>query len=213
MYVRDWMTEQLEIAHPDDDVALVRRRLHDRRIRQMPVVAEGRLVGIITDRDLRSERDPAARVVAVMTPDPATVGPGTPIEDAAVLLRARKIGALPVVEAGALVGIVSESDLLRAFVELTRIVEPTTLVEFECEDGIRGAQRARGLLERRGGQVVWMRAAADPDGRLHVGLRVRVPIGHAPEQILEEAGFRVSACVSGRTVEKAPLGEAGCAAT
>jgi acetoin utilization protein AcuB len=212
MHVRDWMTEQLEVAHPDDDVTSVRRRLHERRIRQMPVVSGERLVGIITDRDLRSERDPAARVAAVMTPDPATTSPGMPIEDAAVLLRARKIGALPVIEDGALVGIVSESDLLRAFVELTRIVEPTTLVEFECDDGIPGAQRARGILERRGGQVVWMRAAAEPDGRLHVGLRVRASIGYAPEQILEEAGFRVSACVTGRTAEKPPLGEAVCAA-
>jgi acetoin utilization protein AcuB len=209
MQVRDWMTGQVEVVHPEDDVVSVRARLHDKAVRQFPVMAAGELVGIITDRDLRAERDPTVKVKALMTRDPVTTTPEMPIEDAALLLKACKVGALPVVERGALCGIVSDSDLLQALVELTRILEPTTLIELECEDGIRGAQRARSVLEHHGARVIWMRTAAGSDGRLHLALRVRSATGHAPEQILEEAGFRVSLCVVGRTGTAAALGDGG----
>jgi acetoin utilization protein AcuB len=191
------MTTPVEVAHPDDDVESVRARLRTRRVRQLPVVVGGTLVGIITDRDLRGARDPAATVSSLMTPGPLTTTPGTLIEDAASVLRTHKIGALPVIEHGAVVGIVSESDLLDALVELTRITEPTTLLQIECDDGLREMERARSMLERRGASVLWMRSACEPDGRVHVALRVRSPLGFAPEQVLEEGGFRVSLCVTG----------------
>lgn len=199
MLVRNWMSEQLEVVRPGDDVAAVRARFGERRVRQFPVVADGKLVGIITDRDVRAARDPTAKVETVMTADPVTTTPSTPVEDAAALLRRHKVGALPVTEGGALVGIISESDLLQALIELTGILEPTTLIELDCEKGMPAVQRVRTLLERKGGQVPWMSAVADAGGRVRLALRVRMPVGHAPEQILEEAGFPVLSCVTGRT--------------
>jgi acetoin utilization protein AcuB len=206
MQIRDWMTEQVEVAHPDDDVASVRVRLDRRRIRQLPVVVGGMVVGIITDRDVRATRDPAARVSTVMTSDPITTSPSARIEDAASILRQCKIGALPVVERGALVGIVSESDLLEALIEFARVLEPTTLLEVECDDGLHETQRVRSVLERHGVEVLWMRTACEPDGRVHLALRVRSPLGHVPEQVLEEAGFRVSACIAGARQATQPNG-------
>jgi acetoin utilization protein AcuB len=170
-------------------------------------MAAGKLLGIITDRDLRSEADPGAKVKALMTRDPVTTTPEMPIEDAALLLKTCKVGALPVVERGALCGIISESDLLQALVELTGILEPTTLLEFECDDGVRGVKRARSVLERHGVRVIWMRTTAGGDGRLHLAFRVRSATGQAPEQILEEAGFRVSLCVMRRAGRGAALGD------
>src|SRR5207244_9622795 len=129
---------------------------------------------------------------------PLTTTPEAFIEDAASLLRERKMGALPVIERGRLVGIISESDLLDALVELTRVVEPTTLLEVECDDGIREMERVRSTLARRGVRVLWIRTISEPNGRMHAALRVRAPLGCAPEQVLEEAGFRISLCVTGR---------------
>jgi acetoin utilization protein AcuB len=198
MQVRDWMTTSVEVVRPDDDVESARALMRARRVRQLPVVSGGTIVGIITDRDLRgAAHDAAAKVSSLMTPGPLTTTPGTLIEDAASVLRMHKIGALPVVEHGRMVGIVSESDLLDALVELTRIAEPTTLLQIECDDGIREMERARRMLERRGANVLWMRSACETDGRVHVTLRVRSPLGFAPEQALEESGFRVSLCVTG----------------
>jgi acetoin utilization protein AcuB len=100
-----------------------------RRIRHLPVVdAGGRLVGIVTDRDLRQvpfhpgnagpARPASLPVERVMTAAVMTVRPDTEILDAARIMHEQKIGALPVVEHGRVVGILTEIDLLRALVDL-----------------------------------------------------------------------------------------------
>lgn len=105
--------------------------LHRRNIRELPVVDNGRLIGIVTDRDLReiapsypifrSEQEIRSymenlKVAAAMTVDPIVVRPETPIVEAAKLLKTYRIGSLPVVEDGKLVGIISVTDLLKLFI-------------------------------------------------------------------------------------------------
>ncbi len=99
-----------------------------KRIRHLPVLEDGRLVGLVTQRDLflagvssvlsfrrQSEREwlGRIRVREVMTTDLVTVPPETDIEDAVALMIEHKIGCLPVVAAGKLVGLLSETDCLR----------------------------------------------------------------------------------------------------
>lgn len=195
MMIRDCMTTTVETVRPDDDVATVRERLRRRNIRQLPVVAADRVIGIVTDRDVRGVVDAGVIVEAIMTPAPATTTPHTPIEIAAAELRRRKIGALPVLDGDVLVGIVSESDLLGALVDLCARLDPTTVLEIECADDPAAATRARQLLERHGGAVAWLTAVRTHGGRERVALRVRMPPGRLPEQLLEEAGFTVVSCV------------------
>jgi acetoin utilization protein AcuB len=114
-----------------DAAALMRQE----RIRHLPVVEDGGgLVGIVTDRDLRQVLfDPAIlggaappgapeelRVREIMTWGVITVRPGSDVREAAYLMRERKIGALPVVDGGRLVGILTEDDVLRAVQEFLR---------------------------------------------------------------------------------------------
>ena len=84
------------------------------------MVDDGKLVGIITDRDIRANLNPleALEVGKVMTTKVITVTPHTSVWDAARLLSERRVGALPVVDEGGLVGIVSTTDLLKACSEL-----------------------------------------------------------------------------------------------
>jgi acetoin utilization protein AcuB len=101
--------------------------------RRLPVVDRGRLVGIITDRDLRRAANSPfvvreqwydnfildhIEVGSCMTPNPLTTEPAVPIADAARLMRNHKIGGLPVVTDGQLVGIITETDLLDFLIEL-----------------------------------------------------------------------------------------------
>jgi acetoin utilization protein AcuB len=101
-------------------------------IRELPVVESGRLIGIVTDRDLRQVapsyplfRDEEeiryysqnVKVASAMTPDPLTVSPETPLVEAAKLLRTYRINSLPVVDDARLVGIVSVTDFLKLFIE------------------------------------------------------------------------------------------------
>jgi acetoin utilization protein AcuB len=122
---------------PRDSANRARVLMEQHRVNQLPVLHGPQLVGIVTDRDLRDAfpslaetADPARRrppkgaepsaipVEDVMTHDVLTVEPDTPLDDAARLLRRERIGALPVVSAGRVVGIVTRSDLLEALEQL-----------------------------------------------------------------------------------------------
>ena len=133
--VAGWMHPKVHTAHPHDSIARAREGCERHRVNQLPVVADGALVGIITDRDLRdafpsiaeealhpaaAHRETAAvRVEDVMTANVLTIGPTDSVARAATLMRKERIGALPVVDGTTLVGILTRSDLLNALIALT----------------------------------------------------------------------------------------------
>ena len=129
MLVREWMAKDPLTAGPTTSIKIAWKLIQERRIRHLPVVDEGRLVGIVTDRDLRRVLPSPATsleihelhylldkitVSEVMTKDVITTAPFTAIPDAARTLLRNRIGALPVVEGGMLVGILSQTDVLEA---------------------------------------------------------------------------------------------------
>jgi len=118
------------VVEPKAPLREVCRLMAEHRIRHVPVISADGLVGVISDRDVREALpspigpDGAAEYAAamdhiavwkVMAEQVITVTPRTPLAQAAHLLADRKIGCLPVIEAGRLVGIVTETDVLRAF--------------------------------------------------------------------------------------------------
>ncbi len=117
--VARWMSSSPVVATPDEKLSTIQTRMHEGNFRCAPVLDGGRLVGIITDRDVRSHMGRADEVEAklAMTENPVTVAPTTPLHAAARLLFERKIDALPVLEDGQLVGVMTTSDVLRAFLE------------------------------------------------------------------------------------------------
>ncbi len=123
--VRDVMTRRLVTIGPKASCTEARRLMDEHRIRHLPIVAGGRLIGMVSDRDVRSaaSRSPAPVAGEFMTLGPATVTSETRIEHAARLMLDARFGSLPVVDGGALIGIVTYTDLLRAFV---RIIETAT---------------------------------------------------------------------------------------
>ncbi len=132
MRVRELMTGALITVPPDTPVLDARHLMVQRRIRHLLVTSEsGELLGIVTDRDIRLNLPSQATSLSVwelnhlltrltvgkvMTQSVITVGPDREARDAAQLMLDHTIGALPVVDGGRLVGIVTETDLLRAFV-------------------------------------------------------------------------------------------------
>lgn len=120
MMVRDVMSRALVTIDPWTSCDEARGLMEVRRIRHLPVVAGGRLLGMVSDRDVRSAASLAAGTVAgqIMTPNPVTVTPETRVEHAARLMLAARFGSLPVMHGNALAGIVTYTDLLRVLVQM-----------------------------------------------------------------------------------------------
>lgn len=132
MKVRDLMTATPITTGPDTPVIEARQLMLGKRIRHLLITDGPKLAGIVTDRDIRLNLPSPATslsvwevnyllarltVGSVMTKALVTVSPDRDCRDAAVLMLDHQIGALPVVDGGQLVGIITETDLLRAFVK------------------------------------------------------------------------------------------------
>ena len=131
--VRDLMTERVYTLKAKDDLETLYDLMDSRRVRHVPILdSEGELVGLVTDRDLSRtalgaveelplsvERDilRRRRIRDIMVSEPDTIEPDAPLSEAAAMLLENKVGCLPVVEGLHLVGIITEADFVRDFVE------------------------------------------------------------------------------------------------
>jgi acetoin utilization protein AcuB len=194
MLVRDRMSRKVIGIERQRPTAEARALMQKHDIRQLPVIHQERLVGIVTDRDLRSAPASAETVADVMTPKPAVIGPNAPVDEAARLLRAHKIGALPVVENGKLIGILAGSDVLDAFVDLSGVAEPTYHVILTAADVPDAERQIRRVIEQERGELKWLhRDKRQRPPQLHLRLKARRIDDIVTE--LEAAGFEVCGVV------------------
>lgn len=159
MFVAQWMTPAPKSVGSAVPVMEAMQLLRRGGYRRLPVVEGGRVVGIVTDRDLK-EATPAATntlsvyelnyllsklsVREVMTSPVVTVAQDDPVEQASLLMAHHKISGLPVVADGALVGILTISDLLRAFVAMLGLQDGGVRVTVRLPDEPGVLARAAG---------------------------------------------------------------------
>lgn len=134
MKVKELMTQKVMTVSPEDKLDQVFFLFNFENIRHVPVVEGGKLVGILSDRDLKKVLGPAKKfldrpdgssilistrkVRTIMKRGVFTIGPDERAADAAAIMAKKKIGALPVVQKEKLVGIITATDILKAFVKL-----------------------------------------------------------------------------------------------
>lgn len=133
MYVRSRMTVNPFTIAPDTMIADALELMREKNINRVPVVKDGKLVGIVTERKVMEVSPSSAtslsvfevsyllsktKVEQVMTKKVVTVSPDDLLEVAALKLRDNNIGGLPVVENGRVVGIITESNIFDAFIEI-----------------------------------------------------------------------------------------------
>jgi len=154
-----WMSRPPASVKPLDTIQHAREIMENRRINQLPVVVRQQIVGLITDRDLRdafpsvfADRksttnlpDPGKITVEeVMTPNVVTIDAAETIEKAVRMMIRERFGSVPVVDGDHLVGILTRSDILRAFVTLCESMKPTALPEpSEHPESKQSKERAR----------------------------------------------------------------------
>ncbi|MGD9503939.1 MAG: CBS and ACT domain-containing protein [Syntrophobacteraceae bacterium] len=159
MFIDKSMTRKVIAVHPETSILEARDIMVDRRIRHIPVVDEDNtLLGIVTDRDLRTalpspllmdpeanqlrERIARLKIRDIMTKDVVTISPTSTLEDALLLMQKMRVGAFPVVDRQKkLLGIISTRDLLRAFINVLGLEEPGTLLGILAEDKLGQMKR------------------------------------------------------------------------
>ncbi len=149
MLVREWMTPRPEVVTERTPVMEAMDRMRQGGYRRLPVVEEGRLIGIVTDRDLKEATPSSAttlsvyelnfllgrmRVGEVMTTDLKTIMQDDTIEHAALTMEEARVSGLPVVSPDGLVGILTITDLLRALVGFLGLREGGTRVTVDVPD-------------------------------------------------------------------------------
>jgi len=121
MLVAAHMTKSPITITPSDTLRTADMRMFAGDFRRLPVVEGDRLVGMLSDRDLKAHNGhyERTRVTAAMSENPLVVAPSASLTEAAERMLAYKIDSLPVVENDKLIGIITTTDLLEAFVELS----------------------------------------------------------------------------------------------
>jgi acetoin utilization protein AcuB len=209
LLVKDSMTREVVALSPETTAAEALGLCRERRIRHLPVVEGGRLVGIVSDRDLRSatpalgDPDRASAlerisITDVMTRDVVSARPDDPIEVAANRMRERRIGCLPVVEGGELVGIITSSDVMEALIYLVGAHEPGSRLEVVMPDRPGTLAGVAGIFAILGINIVSVVAGprqeappdGSPEGRVAVFRVDTIDPGEAVD-LLGRAGYSV----------------------
>ncbi|NSW83831.1 MAG: CBS domain-containing protein [Syntrophothermus sp.] len=153
MKVKDKMTPNPIVIALDTTVAEAMQLMRDHSIRRLPVMNRGKLVGIVTERDLSEVSPSPATSLSVFeinyllaktkikdilprNSQVITVSPDTFIEEAARLMRAHKVGGIPVMENGKLVGIITETNIFDALIDMLGVYRKGTRIDMKVEDRV-----------------------------------------------------------------------------
>jgi acetoin utilization protein AcuB len=150
MLIRDWMAKDVLTIDENTSVMRATRIMKEKNVRRLPVLSHGKLTGMITDRDLKDASPSKStsldihemyyllsemKVSEMMTPKPICMVDTDSLEKAAVVMLMNKISGLPIVsESGKLVGLLSETDILQAFIDSTGIQDGTVIYVFDLAD-------------------------------------------------------------------------------
>ena len=157
MFVNQWMKTNPVTVTSEDYLATAQEKMRAGSFRHLPVVDDGKLIGIITDRDLRQHMGHLERtkVNAATTENAVTVGPRTTLEEAAKLLLKHKINGLPVMDGGRLIGMITTSDILKAFLDaMGALEEGTVRIDLTVEGNGRTITGASEIISREGGEIL-----------------------------------------------------------
>jgi len=180
MLVRDIMRSPAVAVSADTTLQDAYRTMQERGIRHLPVLEGETLVGVVTDRDLRlatsvlapSPFPPGSRVSAVMSASPLTADAPDPVEDVARTMRERKIGCLPVLDDGRLIGIVTGLDLLDALISMAGVDKPSGRLEVRLPDQPGELARLAASLSERGLNIHSILTYPEGPGSVRTVLRI-----------------------------------------
>jgi acetoin utilization protein AcuB len=210
MLVKNWMSKKVVSIDVNDSMQDAMQLLKEHGIRMLPVMKKNRLVGIVTDRDLKKASASDAttleihellylltkiKVKDIMTKDPITVPPDYTVEETARVLLENKISGAPVVDQnGKAIGTITQTDLFRVLISLTGIGNGGIQFGFQVEDRPGSIKEVADIIREFGGRMVSILTSYDgvPEGYRRVYISMRNIERSSLQKLKDRLGAKVS---------------------
>ncbi|MBF0274637.1 MAG: CBS domain-containing protein [Nitrospinae bacterium] len=201
MFVGEAMTKKVITLLPEENVVSALRLMVQNNVRHLPVVDaqdSEKLVGIISGRDIKltmhSDDDLSGNshmlIKDIMQKSVVTVTSQTFIQDAAKLIHSKKYGALPVVDQGKLIGIITSQDIIGIFIEIMDTLEKSARIDVEIS-GRAGIDEVRCLLEEEGCEILGVGLLPENEQESIFSFRISHRDTLPLKNLLNDAGYNV----------------------
>lgn len=206
MFVQDYMSADPVTVEPESTLGEALHLMKKHSIRRLPVTLKGEIVGLVTEQDLmKASPSPATslsvweinylfpkiKIKDIMTREIFTVTPETILEKAALIMKENSISTLPVLRDKRLVGIITESDIFKAFIDVLGLNHPSTRVTLQVEDRVGMLEKIAGLIGAAGINIISTNVQRFSDNRVYLILRLDSKDLHGVKKVFEESGMEV----------------------
>ncbi|RLA92875.1 MAG: signal transduction protein [Deltaproteobacteria bacterium] len=196
MKVKNWMSRDVVTISPEatlqDAIGLMKKH----SIRHIPVVEDGELVGWVSEGDIRGAYLASLiediRVRDVMIKEPITISPEADLEEAAEVLYRHGIGGIPVVEGRQVVGVVTVTDIMAAFIQIMGILKESCRLDVILGGKPKAFEHVSQIIRRHGGEIISVGISGPEDKSKRVYfLRLTKCDVRSIAQEVERAGYKV----------------------
>jgi acetoin utilization protein AcuB len=206
MFVRTKMTTNPFTISPDSTIPDAHEIMAKHNIKRLPVVKNGILVGVVSKGDIAQASPSKAtsfsvgeltyllartKISQVMKKDPVTIGPDALLEEAAIVMRNSEIGFLPVVQNGRVVGIITESNIFDAFIDLLGFRDAGTRLTIEADDVPGIMASLTGIFAQYGANISHVAVYSGSSGKSSVVVGTHSFNTEDIEKSIESSGFRI----------------------
>lgn len=206
MYVKQFMSTPVISVSPNDTIADTMTLMREKNINRLPVVDHGKVVGLVTDGDLREISPSPATTLSIFelnylvakttireiaVKNVIVCNPDTKIEDAALLMRENKIGGLPVVENGQLVGIITETDVFDAFLDILGFRSPGLRIVVEAKDEVGIVSAISAVIKDYNVNIASMAIFHKVEDKVQILTRLNGSRAAEAKTALIEKGFQI----------------------
>jgi len=207
--VRERMSRDLAVISPETLIVDAFQLMQDRNIRRLPVMSNHKLVGIVTIKDLNRVTQSTATSLSIFEINylvakarikdilprgmqVATIDAGANIEKAAVLMREHEVGGIPVLENGELVGIITETDIFDAFIDILGVNRIGTRIDMEVDEKVGSVAAVTGIIAEHGISIENIVLVEKEDTSTY-DLILRIDTTQADDIVnsLKEKGFKI----------------------
>ncbi len=190
MLVKEWMAKNPIVIDENTSIMKATQIMKEHGIRRIPVVRDNKLIGIISDRDIKEAAPSKAtsldvhelyyllseiKVKDIMTPNPVTLKENDSVEKAAVIMLENRISGMPVIDdEHHVIGIITQTDVFKVMISITGAYKSPIQIAFEMEDSPGSLNKLLNLIREQGGRIVSVLTSHEnmPEGKREVYIRL-----------------------------------------